>query len=80
MFANPNGSTVVVAIAETAGLPEHAAPEDVVITILEGQADFVFSDKTVSLFPGEVLTMPKGTIHSVVVATDTKVLLTKIRP
>lgn len=80
LFANTNGSAIVVAISDTAGLPEHAAPEDVVISILEGQADFVFSDGTVSLSQGEVLTIPKGTVHSVVVATDTKVLLTKIRP
>lgn len=80
IMSSHNGSVVLVALDKESHLDSHPAPEDVLIYIIEGEADFHIGEDVERLSPGDSLLLTKGTLHSVKPLRDTKVMIVKIRP
>lgn len=80
VWHNDNGAQILVAIPSDVVMPEHPAPEDVMIQMLEGEVQFDLNGKIIRLGEGDFFLMDKGTLHSVHPYTDAKFLLTKIKP
>lgn len=80
VMKNRHGEAVMVALTAGSHLATHEAPEDVIITVMEGEADFDISGQIQRLTAGNGLLMQKGTAHSVKALRDTKILLIKIKP
>ena len=67
------------AFDEGEGLSEHTAPYDVLVYILDGEADLVNAGKLVRLKKGEVTIMPASEPHALTSVTKLKTLLIMIR-
>lgn len=80
IMSSHNGSVVLVAFDKDSHLDSHPAPEDVLIYLIEGEADFHIAEDVERLSPGDSLLLAKGTLHSVKPLRDTKVMIVKIRP
>ncbi len=80
IMSSHNGSVVLVAIDKGSHLDSHPAPEDVLIYLIEGKADFKIAEDVERLSPGDSILLAKGTFHSVKPLRDTKVMIVKIRP
>lgn len=80
IMSSHNGSVVLVALDKNSHLAPHPAPEDVLIYLIEGEADFKIAEDVERLSPGDSLLLAKGTLHSVSPLRDTKVMIVKIRP
>lgn len=80
IMSSHNGSVVLVALDKDSHLEQHPAPEDVLIYLIEGEADFNIGESIERLSPGDSMLLAKGTLHSVKPLRDTKVMIVKIRP
>ena len=80
IMSSHNGSVDIVALDRESHLESHPAPEDVLVYILEGKADFHIGEDVERLSQGDSMLLAKGTLHSVKPLRDTKVMLVKIRP
>lgn len=80
LWSNANGAALLVSIAGGQSLPEHPAPEDVMIMLIEGYVEFIVDGKTNEMRPADILLMNKSTLHSVNALTDSTILLTKVKP
>lgn len=80
IMATHNGSADLVALQAESHLAEHPAPDDVLVLLLEGEAEFHIKGYDERLLPGDSLLLRKGTPHSVKPLKDSKILLVKIRP
>ncbi|MCM1370018.1 MAG: cupin domain-containing protein [Candidatus Amulumruptor caecigallinarius] len=80
IMSSHNGSVDLVAISKDSELREHAAPEDVLVYVIEGEVDFHISESVQRLNAGDSLLLEKGTLHSVRPFKDSKIMLVKIRP
>lgn len=81
LMRNHHGETVLVALSKDSELGEHVAPEDVIITVLEGEVEFrIFEYDVQRMSAGQAIVMEKGTKHSVKPLRDSKLMLVKIRP
>lgn len=79
IMSSHNGSVVLVALDKDSHLDSHP-PEDVLIYLIEGEADFHIAEDVERLSPGDSLLLAKGTLHSVKPLRDSKVMIVKIRP
>jgi len=80
LWRNANGAALLVSIAGGQSLPEHLAPEDVMILLIEGYVEFNVKGRINEMRPGDILLMDKSTPHSVNALTDSTILLTKVKP
>ncbi len=80
LWSNANGAALLISIAGGHSLPEHPAPDDVMILLIEGYVEFIVDGKTNEMRPGDILLMNKSTLHSVNALTDSTILLTKVKP
>ncbi len=80
IMSSHNGSVDLVALDKDSHLDSHPAPEDVLIYLIEGEADFHIAEDVERLSPGDSLLLAKGTLHSVKPLRDSKVMIVKIRP
>lgn len=80
IMSSHNGSVDLVALDRESHLDSHPAPEDVMVYVVEGEADFKIGEDVERLSQGDSMLLAKGTLHSVKPLRDTKILLVKIRP
>lgn len=80
LWRNANGAAMLVSVSGGQSLPEHPAPEDVMILLIEGYVEFIVDGKINEMRPGDILLINKSTLHSVNALTDSTFLLTKVKP
>jgi len=73
------GTTTLFAFDEGEGLSEHTAPYDVLLHVLEGEAQVTVSGEMSEVKEGEAMVLPAGKPHAVMAAKRFKMLLTMIR-
>lgn len=70
-----NGSKAVVVALDHGTLAAHAAPADVIFTVLEGSGTLTYQGKPIQLKHGDSVKLVKGAIHSVTADDKMKFLL-----
>lgn len=80
IFENVNGGIVLLALKAGQQLPEHLAPAELMVNVIEGSIEFTMLDKSHKINSGEYLLIGAGVPHSVVADADSKVMLVKIKP
>ena len=60
VLRTPNGTVTLFAFAQDQGLSEHTAPFDVLVSLVEGEADITISGTTSTVQEGELIRMPAG--------------------
>lgn len=73
------GSIAIFALDEGQRLSEHFTPYDGHAFVLEGEAEFIFSGKTVHVGPGQLVIMPANVPHEIRAPERFKMLLVMIR-
>jgi quercetin dioxygenase-like cupin family protein len=73
------GTVTMFAFDEKQGLSEHEAPFDVLVNILEGEAEVRIGGKPIILKGGEMLIMPSNKPHAIKALTRFKMLLIMIK-
>ncbi len=73
------GTLTVFAFDKQQGLSTHQAPYDAVVEILDGTAEVVIGDETLTMSAGKVVVMPAGVPHSLKAVEKFKMLLIMIR-
>ena len=73
------GTVTVFAFDKGQGLSEHTAPFDVMVHIIEGQAEIKISGKPVIVSEGEMIIMPASKPHSLKAVEKFKMLLVMIK-
>lgn len=79
IFTNSNGGVSLLAFKSGQSLPEHFAPAELMVYVLEGEIEFKMIDHLHIIKSGEFLLMGQDVPHSVVAKTDSKVMLIKIK-
>lgn len=79
IFSNENGGVVLLGFTAGQQLPEHIAPAELMVTVLEGEIEFSVNGKPSVLKEGDFLLLGKDVAHSVKANSDAKVMLTKIK-
>lgn len=80
IFSNAGGGVSLVAFKAGQKLDTHTAPAEVMVTVLDGEIEFTMFDTPHTIKAGQFLLMGQDVPHSVVAKTDTKMMLTKIKP
>jgi quercetin dioxygenase-like cupin family protein len=73
------GTVSFFAFDEGQGLSEHTAPFDVLVYLLDGEAEVIISGKPFRLKGGEMLIMPAKDPHALKAIKRFKMILTMIR-
>jgi quercetin dioxygenase-like cupin family protein len=73
------GNITVFAFDEGEGLPEHTAPYEAVVTVLEGVCRVTVGGTVTRLIEGETIIFPPDVPHAVFAETRFKMSLTMIR-
>lgn len=73
------GNVTLFAFDANQGLSEHTAPFDVLVHILEGEAEVTISGKPFQLKTGDAIIMPANEPHALKAIQKFKMLLTMIR-
>ena len=73
------GSITIFAFDEHEGLPEHAAPFDAVVTIIDGACEVRISGVQYSMKEGDSIIFPANEPHAVSAVTRFKMILTMIK-
>lgn len=80
IFDSPNGGISLLAFKAGQKLDRHIATAEVMVCVLEGEIEFTMIDVPHVIKSGEFLLMGADVPHSVVAATDSKVMLIKVKP
>lgn len=72
------GTITLFAFDEGEGLPEHTAPYDAVLTVLEGTARVTIRNRAYTLGPGQVIVLPASVPHAVQAVTRFRMELVMI--
>mgnify|MGYP002608900776 FL=1 len=78
VLANESGEIVLLALDAGCELPQHEAHADVLVQVLEGEADFGINGVRHHTRVGDSLLMPAFTPHSVYAPKRVRLLLTKL--
>ena len=78
VLENASGCVTLMKLCKGKTIDTHTAPADVMVQILDGEADFTVENTKHRLCPGDSLLMPASTPHSVHAATALKFLLVKL--
>jgi quercetin dioxygenase-like cupin family protein len=73
------GTIILFAFAKGQALPAHTAPFDIMISILEGQADLVVAGKSYILNAGEMITIPAKNPHSLKAVKPFKMMMVMVK-
>ncbi len=73
------GTITLFAIDEGQGISEHSAPFDVLVQIIDGEAQIIISGKDHTVKAGESLIMPADEPHALKALKQFKMLLVMIR-
>jgi quercetin dioxygenase-like cupin family protein len=79
VLRTPNGTVTLFAFAEEQGLSEHTAPFDVMVSIIEGEADITISGTHYTVKEGEIIRMPAGEPHALHALRPFKMLLIMLK-
>lgn len=79
VIKNHNGAILIVGLDAGRGLDEHKAPGDAMVQGISGEVEFAIDGKTITVGPGEVFVMEKGTLHAVKALSKAKFMLTLIK-
>ncbi|MBD5268429.1 MAG: cupin domain-containing protein [Bacteroides sp.] len=80
IFNNANGGVALVAFKAGQELERHFAPAEVMVNVIEGEIEFTYNDRPLTLRQGQFLLMGAEVGHSVLAKTDAKVMLVKVKP
>lgn len=75
VLRTPNGTVTLFAFDQDQGLSEHTAPFDVVVSIVEGEADITIAGTMYPVQAGEVIRLPAGEPHALYARQRFKMLL-----
>lgn len=75
---NKGGNITLFSFDEHEGLPEHTAPFDAVVTILEGECEVIVHGKAFPMREGETIIFPAHAPHAVTGVTQFKMTITMI--
>lgn len=73
------GTITLFAIDEGQGISEHSAPFDVLVQIIDGEAQIIISSKEYTVKAGESIIMPANKPHALKALKRFKMLLVMIR-
>lgn len=79
VFETENGGVALLAMKKGQSLDTHTSPFEVMVSVCEGEIEFVMLDKLHVLKAGEFLLMGANVAHSVKANEDSKVMLVKIK-
>lgn len=79
IFTDNNGGVELLAFKAGQKLDTHLSPAEVMVFVVEGEVEFTMIDKPHTIKAGFFMLMGQGVPHSVVAATDAKVMLVKIK-
>ena len=79
IFSTANGGVALIAFKAGQKLDRHTAPAEVMVNVLEGEIEFVYNDRPLTLRQGQFLLMGAEVGHSVEAKTDAKVMLVKVK-
>ncbi len=69
-FIQADGTTMILVSIDHAELPEHAAPADALVSVIEGEGDIVYKGVKTHVKEHDSFKFDKGALHSV--STDHK--------
>ncbi|MCX7736933.1 MAG: cupin domain-containing protein [Candidatus Kapabacteria bacterium] len=73
------GTVTIFAFDKGEGLSEHTAPFDVMVQIIDGQAEIIISGQSFFLNKGQLIIMPANKPHALKATEKFKMILTMIR-
>ncbi|MCG2827913.1 cupin domain-containing protein [Methanothermobacter sp. K4] len=73
------GTVTLFAFDRGQGLSEHTAPFDVMVQVIDGEAEITISGEKNRVAAGEMIIMPANEPHAVMAVEPFKMLLTMIR-
>ncbi len=73
------GNVTICAVEENEGLPEHSAPFDALVSVLEGVCSVRVGDAGHEMKEGDSIIFPAGIPHSLTARTRFKMTVTMIR-
>ena len=79
VLRTPNGTVTLFAFDEDQGFSEHTAPFDVLVSIVEGEAEITISGTTHTVKEGEIIRMPAGEPHALQAKRPFKMLLIMLK-
>lgn len=79
LFKNESGSEWLLVFDANSELKQHTAPADASILVVYGEVDFRMDDVKMRLHKGDIVTMRKGTPHSVKVLEEARIMLTLLK-
>jgi quercetin dioxygenase-like cupin family protein len=79
LLKSPAGSLTLFAFDAGQGLSEHTTPHEAVVLILDGRAEVIVGEKSVSAGPGQALNLPAGVPHALHAPERFKMLLVMFR-
>ncbi len=79
VLKNPSGNLTLFSFDKGQGLSEHTAPFDVVVQILDGEAQISIAGTSHLLKQGDTIIMPANIPHALHAKERFKMLLTMIR-
>lgn len=62
-----------------AGLPEHSAKEEVLITVIKGNGTFTVDSKIRNIHQGGIINLEPNKIHAVTAKEDLELIVVKIK-
>lgn len=78
LLHSETGSVTIIAFDAKQQFSKHTAPFEVLIQILDGEAEIMIEDNFFQLKAGEIIIIPKNAVHAVKAITRFKMLLTRI--
>ena len=79
VLRTPNGTVTLFAFDQDQGLSEHTAPFDVLVSIVEGEAEITIAGTSYTVKEGEVIRMPAGEPHALQAKQPFKMLLIMLK-
>jgi len=73
------GTVTFFAFAEGQGLSEHVAPYDALVSVLDGEAEVVMSEKIYRVKKGEMIILPANKPHELKAIRKFKMMLIMIK-
>ncbi len=79
LIKRKTGTATLFAFDKGESLSEHTAPFDALVTVLDGEGEFLIAGKPFNVGSGEAIILPAGKPHAVNARSRFKMLLTMIR-
>lgn len=80
IFTGNNGTAILLALKAEQAIGTHAAPEDVMVYVLEGDIEFTTPEKVNRIKTGEFLLLRADVPHGLKALADSKLTIVKVRP